>query len=176
MIKVHDKSFTILLDNNTIQQRVTEIAQQINVDFKEKNPIFIIVLRGAFMFAADILKKIDIPCEIDFVKLSSYDGLQTSGKIKLDSESKVNLVNRNVIIIEDIVDSGLTMEFFLQYLQTKNVQSTTIVSLLSKPENTKIPIKIDYCGFEIPNLFVVGYGLDYNEHGRNLDAIYQIVE
>jgi hypoxanthine phosphoribosyltransferase len=174
-ISVHDKNFILYLDNKMIQQRVAQIAADINTDFKDKNPVFLIILRGAFMFAADILKNISIPCEIDFVKLSSYDGLQTSGKIKLEAEPKIELKNRNIIIIEDIVDSGLTMAFFLQYLELKRAKSITLVSLLSKPENLQRDIKINYCGFVIPNLFVVGYGLDYNEQGRNLDAIYQIV-
>lgn len=173
---IHDRQFSVFLDCKEISEKVAYIAKQINKDFESKNPVFIIVLRGAFMFASDMIKRITIPCEVDFIKLSSYDGMHTSGKINLDFEPKIALKNRHVIVVEDIVDSGFTMSFLLEYLALKLVESTTLVSLLSKPENTKVPIKIDYCGFEIPNLFVVGYGLDYNEQGRNLEHIYQIVE
>lgn len=176
MIQILDKQFKLYIDATTIQNRVMAIAEELNKDFANSRPIILVVLRGAFMFAADILKHLTIPCEIDFVQLSSYDGLSSSGKILLKSEPKTNLENRKVIIIEDIVDSGLTMDFFIDYLKNKNIAQYTLVSLLAKPDNIEKPISIDYLGFNIPNLFVVGYGLDYNELGRNLDAIYQIIE
>jgi hypoxanthine phosphoribosyltransferase len=170
---IHNKPFRLLIDNAAIQKRVAEIAAELTENFKDKNPVVLVVLRGAFMFAADILKHFNIPCEIDFVQLSSYAGLYSSGEITLKSEPETNLKNKDIIIIEDIVDSGLTMSFFIVYLKNKAVKSITLVSLLVKPENIKTEITVDYAGFAISNLFVAGYGLDYNENGRNLDAIYQ---
>ena len=176
MIQILDKQFKLYIDATTIQNRVMAIADELNKDFVDSRPIILVVLPGAFMFAADILKHLTIPCEIDFVQLTSYEGLSSSGKIVLKSEPKTNLQNKNIIIIEDIVDSGLTMDFFIEYLKNKGIAKYTLVSLLAKPDNIEKSVYIDYLGFNIPNLFVVGYGLDYNELGRNLDAIYQISE
>ena len=127
------------------------------------------------MFAADILRQFNDPCEIEFVKLSSYDGMQSTGKIKIDlapNASKIN--NRDIIIIEDIVDSGLTMHFFMHYLHEFQPKSVSLVSFLYKPENMKKDVLIDHIGFTIPDLFVIGYGLDYDGNGRNLAAVYQL--
>ncbi len=158
-----------------MQSRVEEIADELTEKFHEKHPVFIIVLRGAFMFAGDILKHFNSPCEIEFTKLASYDGMESSGKIQLLLPLKAEVIkDRDIIIIEDIVDSGLTMYFFKNYLKNFHPRSVTLVSLLSKPENLEKEVTMDHVGFIIPNLFVVGYGLDYDGEGRNLDAIYQL--
>lgn len=174
-VKIHNKLFHQYISAAEIQDRIVEISKELTKKFADKNPVFIVVLRGSFMFAADILRQFNDPCEIEFVKLSSYDGMQSTGKIKIDlapNASKIN--NRDVIIIEDIVDSGLTMHFFMHYLQEFQPKSVSLVSFLYKPENMKKDVLIDHIGFTIPDLFVIGYGLDYDGNGRNLAAVYQL--
>jgi hypoxanthine phosphoribosyltransferase len=160
-----------------IQSRVEEIAEELTERFHDKHPVFIVILRGAFMFAGDILKHFNDPCEIEFTKLASYQGMETSGKIHMLLPVKDEVIkDRHIIIIEDIVDSGLTMHFFLNYLKGLHPKSVTLIALLTKPENLEKEVTVNHCGFIIPNLFVVGYGLDYDGEGRNLDAIYQVEE
>ena len=174
-IIIKNKKFKQYITEEKIQKRIYEIARQLSNEYKDKHPVFIVVLRGAFMFAADILKKFNHPCEIEFVKLSSYTGMQSTGKINMILSIKEEIIkNRDVIIIEDIVDSGLTMDFFLQYIKGLSPNSVRLVSFLYKPENLKKEIAIDYIGFTIPDLFVVGYGLDFDGEGRNLSAVYQL--
>jgi len=175
-IKIHDKLFHQYITHDEIQKRILEIKAELSKKLEGKKPLFIVVLRGAFMFASDLLKQYNDACDIEFVKLSSYDGMQSTGKIKMDlplNEEKIK--GHDIIILEDIVDSGLTMFFFKDYLQTLNPTSITLVSFLFKPENLEKDLTIDIIGFTIPNLFVIGYGLDYDGEGRNLSAVYQLV-
>ena len=175
-IKINDKLFHLYITHDEIQQRIFEIKIELVHKFQDKKPLFIVVLRGAFMFASDLLKQYNEPCEIEFVKLSSYDGMASTGKINMElplNEAKIK--NRDIIILEDIVDSGLTMTFFKDYLQSLAPSSVTLVSFLFKPENLEKELIIDITGFTIPNLFVIGYGLDFDGEGRNLDAVYQLV-
>jgi hypoxanthine phosphoribosyltransferase len=173
-IQIEGKIFTQYIPYSSIDKRNEEIAQQMNAALKDDNPLFLVVLNGAFMFASDLLKKVTIPCEISFIKLSSYSGMSSSGTIKQLIGLDETLNNRNVVIIEDIVDTGKTMQSVVNQLGTFNPKSVKIASLLVKPECIQIPVQIDYTGFEIPDAFVVGYGLDLNGQGRNLTDIYQL--
>ncbi len=174
-IQLKDKLFHQYITEEEIQKRIREIVGELSKTYHDKHPIFIVVLRGAFMFAADILKRFNHPCEIEFVKLSSYSGMESTGKINIAYPLKEEIVrDRNIIILEDIVDSGLTMDFFISYLNGMQPASVSLVSFLFKPENLQKEVKIDYVGFTIPELFVVGYGLDYDGEGRNLSAVYQL--
>lgn len=176
-IQIKGKKFKLFIPAVEIQSRVEEIADELREKFHDKHPVFIIILRGAFMFAGDILKYFNDPCEIEFTKLASYTGMESSGKIQLLLPLKADVIKgRAIIIVEDIVDSGLTMDFFMNYLKSFQPRSITLVTLLSKPENLERDVHIDHVGFIIPNLFVVGYGLDYDGEGRNLGAIYQVEE
>lgn len=174
-IQIKDKLFNQYITEEQIQTRIQEIVAELSEKYKDKNPVFVVVLRGAFMFASDILKKFNFPCEIEFVKLSSYTGMQSTGKINMLLPLKEEIVkNRDVIIIEDIVDSGLTMDFFVSYVKGLEPKSVSLISFLYKPENLQKEVKIDIVGFTIPDLFVVGYGLDFDGEGRNLSAVYQL--
>ncbi len=175
-IQIKDKLFNQYITEAQIQTRIQEIVSELSEKYKDKNPVFVVVLRGTFMFASDILKKFNYPCEIEFVKLSSYTGMQSTGKINMLLPLKEEIVkNRDVIIIEDIVDSGLTMDFFVSYVKGLEPKSVSLISFLYKPENLQKEVKIDIVGFTIPDLFVVGYGLDFDGEGRNLSAVYQVV-
>jgi len=176
LIKVHDKSFDVYLTEEVIQQRVVKIAQEINKNYIGKKPLFISILNGSFMFASDLFKHLAIEAEICFIKLVSYKGMKSSGNVVTAIGLDQDLFNRDVIIIEDIVDTGKTLNEFLPQLHHQQPASLKIAALLHKPEATKFPLQIDYIGFTIPNKFVVGYGLDYDGLGRNLKEIYQVVE
>lgn len=174
IVKVHDLSFQTFLDQDKILKRVHELGAQISQDYQGKRPLLIGVLNGAFMFASDLMKSISEPCEVTFVRMASYAGTESTGKVRRVIELQEDIVNRDIIIIEDIVDSGRTMEKALEYFQSFEPSSMKIASLLFKPECLKVDLKVDYVGFEIPEKFVVGYGLDYNGLGRNLKDIYQL--
>lgn len=174
LIKVHDKSFEIYLSEETIQQKVQELAQQINRDYKDRRPLFIAILNGSFMFASDLFKHLTINAEICFIKLASYKGMTSSGNIITAIGLDQDLFNRDVVIVEDIVDTGKTLGVFLPKLQHQQPASLKIATLLHKPEATRYPLTLDYIGFSIPDKFVVGYGLDYDGLGRNLKEIYQV--
>ncbi len=173
-IKVHDKNFEIYLTEASIQQRVKEIASQINKDFEGKRPLFIAILNGSFRFAADLFKHLTIEAELCFIKLASYKGMKSSGKVVTSIGLEEDLFNKEVIIVEDIVDTGKTLHDFLPKLLHQQPKSLKIATLLHKSEATSYPVKLDYVGFDIPNKFVVGYGLDYDGLGRNLKEIYQV--
>jgi len=173
-IKLHDKSFDTYLSEETIQEKVREIAYAINRDYKNKRPLFIAILNGSFMFAADLFKYLTIEAEICFIKLASYKGMKSSGNIITAIGLDQDLYDRDVVIIEDIVDTGKTLNEFLPKLYHQQPKSFKIAALLHKPEATQYPLTIDYTGFSIPNKFVVGYGLDYDGLGRNLKEIYQL--
>lgn len=176
IVKIKDKTFKTSIPEAEIQQRVKEVAEQINRDMADKNPLLLAVLNGSFMFAADLMKNLTIPCEISFVKLASYQGTQSTGKVKEVFGINEDLTGRTIIIIEDIVESGLTIQRMLDSLGTRNPDSIDVCTLLLKPERLKVDLDIKYVAFSIPNDFILGYGLDYDQQGRNLRDIYTIVE
>ncbi len=176
-IWVGNEKFTTLLSEEKIQTRVKELAEKITEDYLGKFPILIGILNGSFIFLSDLVKNIRIHCEIDFFKLSSYgDEKISSGNVKLLKELNADITERHIIVVEDIVDSGLSIKFIKEILENHNPASVKIVSLLVKPESLKYKAKIDYIGFEIPNEFVIGYGLDYAQKYRNLNSIYALSE
>jgi hypoxanthine phosphoribosyltransferase len=175
VIKVHDKSFETYLSEQTIQKRVKEMAAAINQDYAGKRPLFIAILNGSFMFASDLFKNLDIEAELCFIKLASYKGMKSSGKVVTSIGLEEDLFGKDVIIVEDIVDTGKTLHRFLPKLEHQQPRSLKIAALLHKREATEYPLKLDYIGFDIPNKFVVGYGLDYDGLGRNLKEIYQLI-
>src|SRR3954462_463298 len=176
LIKVHDKTFEPYLAATQIESAIQRLADEINTDFNGKRPLFIAILNGSFMFASDLFKRLTIDAEICFIKLASYKGTKSSGHVITAIGLDIDLIHRHVIIIEDIVDTGKTLDQFLPQLHYQQPASLTICALLHKPEATVYPIKIDYLGFTIPNKFVVGYGLDYDGLGRNIPEIYKLSE
>jgi hypoxanthine phosphoribosyltransferase len=175
-IRIQDKIFAPYILYSDIEKATERIAQEINIEFKDTNPLFVITLNGAFMFASDLLKKINIDCEVSFAKLSSYDGMKSTENIRELIGVDDDIRNRHIVIIEDIIDTGLTMNYLLKKLTEKGTACVKIVSLLFKSEAFTKDYAIDYIGFTIPNNFVVGYGLDYNGYGRNLTNIYTHIE
>ncbi len=175
VIKVHDKSFDTYLSEEVIQKRIKEMAADINRDYAGKKPLFIAILNGSFMFASDLFKHLSIDAEICFIKLASYKGMKSSGNVVTSIGLEDDLFGKEVVIVEDIVDTGKTLHNFLPKLLHQQPKSLKIASLLHKSEATEYPLQLDYIGFDIPNKFVVGYGLDYDGLGRNLKEIYQLV-
>ncbi|MDU6034394.1 MAG: hypoxanthine phosphoribosyltransferase [Bacteroides caccae] len=175
-IQIKDKQFTVSIKEQDIQKEVIRVANEINRDLADKNPLFLSVLNGSFMFTTDLLKHITIPCEISFVKLASYQGVTSTGVIKEVIGLNEDIAGRTVVIVEDIVDTGLTMQRLLETLGTRNPESIHIASLLVKPEKLKVDLNIEYVAMEIPNDFIVGYGLDYDGFGRNYPDIYTVVD
>lgn len=175
-VQVRDKEFSLFLTAEDIDKAVDQVAEMINIDMQGKNPLFICVLNGAFIFASDLLKKVEVECEITFVKLSSYVGTKTSNTVRELIGLDQSLEGRTVIIIEDIIDTGLTMGYTRNKLRDLGATDVRIATLLFKPEAFKKNYAIDYVGIVIPNEFIVGYGLDYDEQGRNLPDIYKIIE
>lgn len=175
-IQIHDKDFEILLENDSISKRTRLIGIQLNVDYENRCPIFIGVLNGSFLFMADLLKEVDIACEVGFIRVASYHGTESTGKIQETFGLPNDLKDRDVILVEDIVDTGLTLKYILEKVHAQQPASVAVCSLLLKPKALKEPIaELNYVGFEIPNEFVVGYGLDYDGLGRNLKDIYRAV-
>jgi len=174
-LKVHDKEFVPYLTSSQIEEQVSRVASEINKDYAGKNPLFIAILNGAFIFAADLFKKINIEAEICFIKLASYKGVKSTGKVITAIGLDAELYGRDVIILEDIVDTGKTLSQFLPQLEHHHPASLKVAALLHKPSATVHSIKIDYLGFTIPDKFVLGYGLDYDGLGRNIKEIYQLV-
>ena len=162
----------VLLTEEQIQAKVNELAATLSADYAGKNPVIVGVLKGVVMFFADMVKRIDIPCQIDFMRISSYEGTE-SKEMKIKMDVSTNLEGRHVIILEDIFDTGNSLDFTYKHLMEKNPASVKICTLLDKPErrNPKVTLIPDYVGFTVPNEFVVGYGLDYNEHYRNLPYV-----
>lgn len=173
-IKVHDKTFDTYISEEQIQEKVVELADALNREYAGKKPLFIAILNGSFMFAADLFKYLTIDAEISFIKLVSYRGLKSSGNVITAIGLEQDLFDREVVIIEDIVDTGKTLSEFLPKLEHQQPKSLKIAVLLHKAEATKYPLNLDYIGFVIPDKFVVGYGLDYDGLGRNLKEIYQL--
>lgn len=176
IIRVHDKQFEPYLTASDIHGRIKALAQQLDKDYAGKKPLFIAILNGSFIFAADLFKELNIDAEICFIKLASYKGTKSSGQVITAIGLDTDLFGRDVVIVEDIVDTGKTLSEFLPQLKHQQPASMKIVALLHKPEATVFPIPIDYLGFSIPNKFVVGYGLDYDGLGRNIREIYKLVE
>ena len=176
IIKVLDKEFKLYIKQEEIETVIKDIANQINVEYKDKNPLFLVMLNGAFMFASQLFKELTIDCETSFVKYASYDGTQSTCEVKELIGLNSSLEGRDVIIIEDIIDSGFTMKCLIQKLEAMKVSSVKIATMLFKPNAFKFDYKIDYIGMNIGNEFIVGYGLDYNQHGRNYGSIYKVVE
>ena len=175
-IQIKDKRFRISIPEEEIKARVKAVAEQINKDMADKNPLFLCVLNGSFIFAADLMREITIPCEISFVKLASYAGTMSTGKVTEVIGINEDLSDRHIVIVEDIVDTGRTMQRMIETLGTRNPASIHICALLVKPEKLEVPLNIEYAALEIPNNFIVGYGLDYDQQGRNFRDIYTIVE
>ena len=176
VVKIKDKTFKTFIPEQEILTRVKAVADKINTDMAGKKPLLLAVLNGSFMFAADLMRYITIPCEISFVKLASYEGTTSTGKVKEVIGLNEDICGREVIIVEDIVDTGKTMERMMDTLGSRNPASQHICTLLLKPDKLKIPLNIEYAAMEIPNDFIVGYGLDYDQEGRNLRDIYTLVE
>ncbi len=175
-VKIHDKQFKIFITKDEIRSRVNELGWEISKKYKDLNPVFVPILNGSFMFAADFVRACNFDSDMMFVKIKSYDGMESTGKINLELGFSGNIKDRHVIIIEDIIDTGNTLLEFIKETKTHQPASVTVVSLLLKPDAIKHDIPLDYIGYRIPNAFVVGYGLDYDDMGRTLPDIYQLDE
>ena len=173
-IKIFDKEFVPFISEETIIEKIKELANQIKKDYDGKRPLFIAILNGSFMFAADLFKHVDIEAEICFIKLASYKGTKSTGHVITAIGLDLDITNRHVIILEDIIDTGKTLHSFLPQLQNQQPASLAIAVLLDKPEPRKFDVTINYTCFTIPNIFVVGYGLDFDGLGRNIREIYQL--
>lgn len=174
-IRIKDKTFKTSIPEAEIMEKIKVVADRINKDMEGKNPLLLAVLNGSFIFAADLMRMLTIPCEISFVKLSSYEGTASTGKVKELVGINADLTERTVIIVEDIIESGLTMAHMLESLQACRPESIHICSLLVKPEKLLVPLDIEYTVMNIPNDFILGYGLDYDQQGRGLRDIYTLV-
>ena len=161
----------ILISEEEIQKKVSEMGKKISDDFRDKDPLFVGVLKGCFIFMADLMRYVDIRCSMDFMAVSSYSGTSSTGAVKINKDLSEDIEGRHVIIVEDILDSGVTLSYLKQYLMVRRPASITIATLMDKPARRKADIYADYSCFEIPDAFVVGYGLDYNERYRNLPYI-----
>ena len=175
-VKILDKTFQTSIPESEILQHVKAVAKRINNDLADKNPLFLAVLNGSFIFAADLMREITIPCEISFVKLASDAGTMSTGKVTEVIGINEDLSDRHIVIVEDIVDTGRTMHQMLDSLQTRHPESIHLCTLFVNPDKIEEPLDIEYAAFTIPNDFIVGYGLDYDQQGRNLREIYTLVE
>lgn len=175
-VKIKDKTFKVSMPETVIKERIKALAQQMSRDLEGKNPLFLAVLNGSFIFAADLMREMTIPCEISFVKLASYQGTTSTGQVHEVIGINEDLTGRTVVIVEDIVESGQTMQQMIETLGTRKPASVQICTLFFKPEKLQEDLKLDYVAFEIPNDFIVGYGLDYDQQGRGLKDIYSLVE
>ena len=169
-----NKNIKPYISKKDIAKRIQEIASQISDRYDKKRPIFIGILNGSFIFIADLIRTLEIDCEVDFLKISSYKGKKSTGDIVMSKSLDLDIENRSIIIVEDIIDSGMSIEFIYDYLNDLKPKDISIVSLLAKKSISKLNFKIDFIGFEISSEFVVGYGLDYNQRFRNLDSIYKL--
>ena len=175
-VKVLDKEFGLYIPQEKIEAEIQNVADQINRDMDGTNPLFLVVLNGAFMFASELFKRLTIPCEISFVKLTSYSGTKSTNVIRELIGLDHSIEGRHVVIVEDIVDTGHTMKYTIKKLKDLKAADVRIASLFFKPENFQYDYPINYIGMEIGNDFIVGYGLDYDQQGRNLPDIYKIIE
>jgi hypoxanthine phosphoribosyltransferase len=175
-VTIKGKTFRPSITEEEILKSVKKVAERINRDMAGKNPLFLAVLNGSFIFAADLMREITIPCQVSFVKLASYEGTTSTGKVTEVIGINEDLSGRTIIIVEDIVDTGQTLKRMIETLGTRNPESVHICTLLVKPEKLTVDLNIEYAAMEIPNDFIVGYGLDFDQEGRNLRDIYTIVE
>lgn len=173
-VKIKDKEFELFLTQDTIEKAINDIAAKLSEDLADKDPLFICVLNGSFMFASELMKRVTIPCEVSFVKMSSYKGISSTGKIKEIYGLEEDIKGRTVVIVEDIVDTGYTMSLMLDQLICDEPEKILVATMLLKPDALQQPVQLDYVALEIPNDFIVGYGLDYDGYGRNLPDIYKI--
>lgn len=176
IIQIKDKRFKTFIPEAKILQEVSRVAKEIMNDLKDEKPLFISVLNGSFMFTADLMKYLDMPCEVSFVKLASYEGTSSTGKVKELVGLNDDITGRTVVIVEDIVDTGLTMQRLVETLKARNPKEVRIATLLVKPDKLQVPLDIHYVAMNIPNDFIVGYGLDYDGLGRNYRDIYTVIE
>ena len=174
-IQLKGKCFEVFLKENIILKEIDRVAQQINNDYQDKDPLFVCVLNGAFMFAAELIGRFKTNCELTFIRIQSYEGVNRGESIKEMQNMIENIENRHVIIVEDIIDTGHTMHYLLNKLREQNPATIRIATLLFKPNALQLPVQPDYVVKSIPNDFIVGFGLDYNGHGRNLKNIYKVV-
>lgn len=175
-IRVHDKEFAPSIPAEEIMQQVRRVAEEINKNYEGQEPLFLVVLNGAFVFAADLMREISVPAEVSFVKLASYEGTSSTGTVREVIGLNTDITGRPIIIVEDIVESGITMAHMIETLKKQNPKSIDICTLLVKPEKLEVKLDIRYTAMEIPNDFILGYGLDYNGLGRGLKDIYTIVQ
>lgn len=173
-VSIHDLAFTPLLSEQQVQNRVRELGEALTERYGGQNPLFISILSGAFVFAADLIRAFKSNCEVGFVKLSSYRGTQSTGAIQTVMGLEKEIAGRHLIVVEDIIDTGRTLHFFLDQLRRQNPASICTVAFLRKPDAVEFPVEVDFVGFDIENKFVVGYGLDYESLGRNLPGIYVV--
>ncbi len=176
VVTVKDLDFVIYLSAREIQNQIRKVAAEITKEYEHKNPLFLVILNGAFIFAADIVRNLDFACDLQFVKAKSYQGMASTGDVKFGKVEELKIKGRHVIIIEDIVDSGLTLHTFLPILQEYEPLSLEICTLLDKPEARKHEVPVKYIAFSISDYFVIGYGLDFDGEGRNLPHIYQLIQ
>ena len=175
-IQIKDKRFRTFITENEILKQVARVADEINRDLADENPVFVSVLNGSFMFTSDLMKHLNMPCELSFVKLASYEGTSSTGKVKELVGLNNDITGRTVVIVEDIVDTGFTMERLIETLRQRNPKDIRIATLLVKPDKLQVKLDIHYVAMNIPNDFIVGYGLDYDGLGRNYRDIYTVVE
>ena len=175
-VQVKDRQFSLYISEKELKEQVRKVAEQMNADLSGKNPLLLVILNGAFVFAADLLRDVTIPCEVSFIRLASYEGTSSTGEVKQLIGLNEDIEGRTVVIVEDIIDSGLTMQELLLILAKKNPKEIRIASLFVKPNNLKVDLNIHYRCFDIENDFIVGYGLDYDQQGRNLPDIYKVIE
>lgn len=173
-VKIRDKEFELFLSQEVIEKAIDEVAAKLNNDLAGREPLFVCVLNGSFMFAAELMKRVTIPCEVSFVKVSSYRGITSTGQLKEIYGLEEDIKDRTVVIVEDIVDTGHTMSLILEQLECDEPKEVRVATLLLKPDALKVKVRTDYVALEIPNDFIVGYGLDYDGYGRNLSDIYKI--
>ncbi|PWJ42591.1 hypoxanthine phosphoribosyltransferase [Sediminitomix flava] len=175
-MRVWDKEFVPYISKEKLHNRVQEMGKQLTADYEGEKPVFISILNGAFMFTSDLLKETKLECEVTFAKMSSYEGTESTGTVRTLIGVDNNIKGKHVIIVEDIVDTGRTMKKMIEDIEALEPASIKVVTLLSKPDARVVEVPVDYVGFEIDNLFVVGYGLDYDELGRNIDEILIVKE
>lgn len=175
IVTINELDFVIYLSAREIQNRIREIAAKIGEDYKNRNPLFLVILNGAFMFAADLMRNLDFACDVQFIKASSYQGLSSTGKVTFGKVEELKIKGRDVILVEDIVDSGLTLNSFVPALKDYEPKSIAVCTLLDKAEARVFEVDVDYTAFTIANHFVIGYGLDFDGAGRNLPHIYQLI-
>ena len=175
-IRIKDKQFKTFITEEQILKEVARVGEEINRDLADANPLFVSVLTGSFMFTADLMKHVSVPGEISFVKLASYAGTSSTGKVKELVGLNDDTTGRTIVIVEDIIDTGLTMERLIETLKARNPKEIRIATLLVKPDKLKVDLDINYIAMSIPNDFIVGYGLDYDGLGRNYRDIYTVIE